>query len=492
MNTEEVSFGEWLPDQADYKNPGCVVANNVYPASGGFQPFPTAVASDDTTSTPVIGARLFFRNDGNSIICGGTATTLFILTGGTLTSTNPPYTSSSSWRFERFNDLVIAVNKENNPQYLTDIDTDTTWSALTGSPPKASVIGKVSDFLVLGNVDGGTDVPNRVQWSVFNNPTATWGTDYAELSGFRDLDPRYGDVTGIVGGRWGLVFQKRAIWRMEFVGSPKVFEFKLVADDRGCIAPDSIVTIGYETYFLDQGGIFVTNGSEVAGVGDQRVNAWLDDNVDPARRNEFVGAINWPMRSIVWAFKKTGADGYNNQIIYSFVTEQFSTATQEVHWLVQSNQDALTLSDLASLFPSGLGSMSAYEIGTAEWQARDRVFAGFIASGNGSAFAPFTGANAEADITTGDMAIAPGSRALVDGVMPIVEFESGTMTAELRSRATQGASYAVTSAVEPGVDGYAPFHVDDWFHSVRTVLAAGSNWQNAKGLWVRARGSGRR
>lgn len=496
MRINEVEFGQWLPDQADYKNPGLVEASNVYPSPGGYTAFESSVLSGNTVSSPVVGAQLFFQNDGTTIVCGGTATTLFVR-DGTISTTNPPYSSTSQWQFERFSDLIVAVSKENAPQYLTDIDTDLGFSDLPGSPPKAAVVGRVGDFLVLGDLEdiaslGSPNVPNRVRWSAFNNPTTAWVTDRGELSDYRDLDPKYGRVTAIVGGRWGLVFQERAIWRMTFVGAPKVFEFDLVADDRGAIATGSVVNIGYETFFLDTGGFFVTNGSDVVPIGDEILNGWFEENSDSAQRRTVHASVNWPKRCIVWAFREPGGTTYTRQVIYSFVTRTWANADIELDYLVSANQDALTLADLATLFPGGLGTMSAYEIGTLEWQAKDRLFAAFVPSGSNSEFATFSGAAREALFTTGDYSVEPGRRALVSGLRPMIEVQSGTVTCQTLSRASQGATQTVSAENSLGADGYAPFQVDDWFHAFRVKIAAGSTWAKAKGLWVRSKRTGKR
>ncbi len=491
MNIVELPLGEWLPDQPDYKNPGLVEAENVLPIVGGYGPFATPVASADVVTGKVLGAHLFFRNNGTTVICGGTATRLFALVGGTVTETNPPYTTAANWRFERFNDLLVAVSKANAPQYLTNLNSVTTFTALPGTPPKASVIGKVGDFLVLGDVDDGTDRPYRVQWGGFNNPTVAWVVDAGNLSGWQDLDRKYGRVTGIVGGRWGLVFQERAIWRMTFVGAPKVFDFELVTDERGCVAPDSIVTIGYQTYFFDRDGVFVTNGSEVAGIGNERVNSFLETEVDPARRGQTHGAINWPSRCIVWTFRSPGVARYQRQLCYSFVTQKFTAASQAVLWLVQANQDALSLGELGVLFPGGLSSMSAYNLGASEWQARDRLFAAFVDAGANSAFAPFTGPAAAGYLTTGDYAIEPGRRTFVSGMSPIVEATQG-VRCQIRHRPTQGATHAVRDPMAPGADTFVPTNVDNWFHSFRMIFLAGENWNKASAMRVRIKRTGKR
>jgi hypothetical protein len=507
MNVVELEFGEWLPDRADYKNPGLVEAENVYPLEGGYSPLqlPSVLKSSGFSggfsggfrksivpviNQTVLGAKQFFRNDGVSVITGGTSTKLFTWVGTTDTETTG-YTAASRWRFERFNDLVIAVSKENAPQYLTDIDTDVTWSALPGTPPKAAQVGKVDDYLVLGDVDDGIDRPNRVQWGAKNNPTTAWIVDPGELSGWQDLDPKYGRITGIVGGRWGLVFQERAIWRMTFVGAPKAFQFDLVTDERGCNAPDSIVTIGYETYFIDRDGLFVTNGSEIVPIGEGRVNRWLEREMDPARRDLTQGAINWPKACLVWTFWTPGAAQSQRQLIYSLVTKRFSAASIPLQWLVATNQDAQTLGTLGAQYPGGLASM-ALPIGGPEWQARDRQFSAFVSTSKGSVLAPFTGANAAGYVTTGDYTIEPGSMTLVSGLSPIVERKNGGITLQTRSRQNQGAAYSVSNEIAPGADGFAPMHVNAWYHSFRMLFAQNTDWDNVSGVWVRVKRTGKR
>ena len=47
MKVFEIPFGEWLPDHPDYKNPGCLTADNCFPVPGGYGPFPGLDPSDD-------------------------------------------------------------------------------------------------------------------------------------------------------------------------------------------------------------------------------------------------------------------------------------------------------------------------------------------------------------------------------------------------------------------------------------------------------------
>lgn len=499
MQSVPVKFGKWLPDQPDYENPGLIEANNCYPVSGGYGPYEGPVASSDTTSERVLGAQRFYKNSGDGLIVGGGSTTLFVRDGGGITETTGlnALGNTSLWRFARFNDLIIGVSRENDPQYLTDLNTDTTFSDLPGTPPRAAVVGVVLEWLVMGDLidvpeAGGADVPYRVRWGAFNNPTSNWVTDRGEQSDFRDLPRQFGRVTAIVGGRFGLVFQERAIWRMRYVGAPKVFEFDLVTDETGCVAGSSPVTIGFRTYFLDRSGFFVTNGSDVDRVGDERVNAWFGENVSSSERSLTCGALNWAKRCIVWSFYTGASDQYDKQIIYSFVTDNWTTSNQTVHFPLPTSNDALTLGDLDALYPGGLGVMSEFELGNLDWKGGSDAFAIFEASGNGSVFSNMTGPALQADFVTGDRAFMDGRRSLVSGIMPHVELEAGTVETTIRSRARLGGPLTLTGPSVPGADQYCPHKVDSWFHSVRMTLLTGASWDKAQGFWARVRATGKR
>jgi len=496
MSVQEVLFGEWLPDAPDYANPGLVAAENVYHSPKGYVPMPGPNPQSLTTTEPVTQARTYFDTSGSAVYVAGSSTRLSVTKGGAVTEATG-FNATDAWRFERFNDLIIAVSLENDTQYLDGIDTDTTWSALPGSPPRASQIAKVNDFIVMGDlVDtvaaGAPTVPYRIRWSAFNNPTTAWADDRGNLTGFRDLDRRYGRITGIVGGRFGLVFQERAIWRLIFVGAPKVWELQEVAIDRGCIAPDSVVPLGFQTFFLSQDGFQLTDGADVRGVGDQKINDWFSENANGARVSLTQGAINWPNRSIVWAFSPSGVSNLSRILAYNFVTNRWTAGAVNVSALCRSTVDAQTLGSLGVTFPSGLGTMSDFTLGAQEWKAQGLSFAAYVPSGNGSDFATMNANNLAAEIVTGDASLLPGYRSEVSGVWPIIEAQmSGVMTS-VRSKGFEGGAISTTAPTVRGVDGFCPHKADNWLHSVRMTIPANSAWNNAMGVRVRVKKTGRR
>jgi len=406
--------------------------------------------------------------------------------------------------------MIIAVTPNNVPQYLTDLDTDTSWSDLGGSPPKAAVVGRVLDQVVMGDLTDidASNQPYRVRWSALNNPNGDWVTDRGELSDFRDLDPKYGRITGIIGGRFGIVFQERAIWRMTFIGSPKVFDFEVISVDRGCAAPDSVVTIGFNTYFLSQDGFYVTNGSGVDPIGSQRVSEWFSNEIDQSKYDRPQGALNWLKQCIVWAFIPSGEAGFTREIIYSFAEDKWSYANEAVDYLVKAKTDAVNLGSLATLYPGGIGDIGV--IGSSEFESKNYTLAafvkptdtgpyvaeGYVESGyveespNGSEFSVLSGAAREATIEIGDFQVYPGSNAHVSGILPMVENATGNTTTQVLSRSKQGMAQSASPATIEGDDGFCPHKVDARFVAARVVVPAGASWDNATAVHIQARKSG--
>jgi len=491
MQPITINFGAWLPDIASYNNPGVVEALNVYPVTGGFSPFGDANGTGDTTSEAVTGSEMFFRNDKTFVTVAGSSTKLIVRSGSTVTETSgfTAISQEHAWRFDRFKDYIIAVSPNNASQYISDIDTVTTWLPLPGSPPKAAVVGRVGDFLMMGDLTDidGTVAPNRVRWSAFNNPLANWVTDRGELSDYRDLDPKYGSVTGVAGN---LIFQERAIHRATFVGAPKVFDIVPVSTDRGCIAPGSLVEVGANVYFLGPDGFYVTNGVAVDQIGANKIDRWFMDHVLSSSIGRTHGAMSWPKQSIVWAFISGDVSQFTKQVIFSFSTGEWSSSDLPVNYIVRSKTDAVTLGDLAVTYPTGLTPIGV--IGNPEFMPSDLLLSAWVKIGAGSEFATLDGSARNAKLTTGDRQLAPGRRTRISGILPLVENQSGNSRVQILHRNKLAAPQTATSLSVEGANGQCPQNVDARYVQVRMDIPVGAVWDMATGVIVSARVSGAR
>lgn len=481
MSIVTIPFGQWLPSQPTFNNPGCEVADNVIPRPGGYGPFLAWIGSGDETTEAVKGGRLLFTTSGASLVVGGSSTYLFTrrAAGVTETSSYTAIGSYEAWDFAQFNDYVIATAQNNAPQYLSDIDTDDTWSALPGSPPTAKRCAKVGEFLMLGNL---ANEPNAIQWSQYNNPTATWGTSRRNQSGKAYLPQEFGEVMRIVGGRYPLVFQDRGISRLSYVGSPIVWRRDDVTAERGTIAPFSVVPIGFLTYFLSQDGFYVTNGSQVEPIGTQRVNEWFFDVVDQASIYNVQGAVDWQNECVIWSFSSNGTT-FDRKIIFSPSENRWSSATITTEWIVESQTDAWTLEDVGTAYPSI--ETVPVSLDAKFWSATNRTLGAFI----GAEYGTFSGLPLEATWQTGSAQPSPNQSAFVSEVVPVIDADSWDMTARLMAWDNRNVMRA-SASVAAGNQGFIPVSAEGKKVAVEMTKPAGSYWSGAQGVQVRVEPAG--
>lgn len=489
MPTMNIPFGEFLPSAPTFRNPGCVIADNVIPSAGGsYNPLAAPVAQGETLTNPVQGASQLFNNNRDSVIVGGTSTSLFVRTTTFNETTGlTPIGTGQFWDFAQYNNFVIATAPNNPPQYLDNINTDTTWSALPGSPPSASRCARVGDFLVLGNE---TNNRSRITWSSFNNPTASWAPDRLSQSGTATLPVHLGPVQRIIGGRYALVFQERGVIRLTYVGPPTVWRVDIVSEDRGATAPAAVVDVGYQQYFLAQDGFYVTNGSEFSPIGNDRVNNWFFENVDQASINETHGAVDWQNGAIVWSFRAANAQGFTRLLIYSWRYNRWSTASVGADWIVGSTLDGISIDELDAIY----GNIDAIPISldSNEFRAGDRRLAAFIQNAsNQSEYSVFNGDPLAATWRTGEFEPAPAQRVFINEAYPLIESQEWDISCSVVARDNRGAVQASPPRVA-GFSGFCAVRAEGQKVSMEMTKPAGGVWSRAQGLQINYQPAGMR
>jgi hypothetical protein len=258
--------------------------NNVINTGKGFAPFGATIAITSATGLGAASLGLFSlrASNGTYYTFGGSAAALKLVNGTGWTdvtrSSGGAYTTASTevWRFASFGNRVIAVNYTDETQtYLAG--TDSVFSALSGSPPKARYITISGDFVVLGYINDGTVYPFRVRWSAQGDPTASWASSATTQADFDDLDSNNGPITGVAGyADYFYVFQERAITRYDYVGSPLVYSAREVAKGIGCFVPGSICQVGERVFFISRDGFkeLSPNGIRHIGAGKLDIHWW--------------------------------------------------------------------------------------------------------------------------------------------------------------------------------------------------------------------------
>jgi hypothetical protein len=229
-----IPFAEWRPDMPALGQ-WAREALNVVPAEESYRPLNALSGGSSGLFARAQGAAWFRGTAGASRMFAGDATKLYLLSGTTWNDVSRTVGGAYSpggdgtWRFTQYGYNAYAVNGVDNPQKF-DLATGTNWVLMGGSPPVGTYIATVRDFVLMGKI-GST--PQRVQWSPLNSPEGTWGSIAATQADFQDVADG-GNVTGLVGGEYGLIFQETSVRRMTYEGPPIVFRIDKIAND---IAP---------------------------------------------------------------------------------------------------------------------------------------------------------------------------------------------------------------------------------------------------------------
>lgn len=210
---------------------------------------------------------------------------------------------------------------------------------MSADSPTAKYVTVVRDFVVAANVAGAE---STVYWSDINNET-NW-TASASSQADSQVLPDGGDITGLSGGEYGLIFLERAIYRMTYSGSPFFFQFDAISRSIGCISAGSIAQLTDKTYFLADDGFYVCNGQSVSPIGAEKVNRWFFENAAPDLIQNNMSATIDPIRSlIIWTVPTNSG---NKLIIYNAQVNKWSYSEEQLESLAYLLTSSATLESL--------------------------------------------------------------------------------------------------------------------------------------------------
>lgn len=493
-----IKFGDLQSDLPTYQNTGALKADNVIPLKEGYKSFPGFVELSDTALNSIpVG---LFTSIGATGITNyaGDETKLYQMdnngdfqdvskSGGYSNSTTEG--SRDFWSFTKFGDNVIGTNFADNIQKFEE-GTDTAFSDLVSL--KAKYLTVVRDFVVAGYTEeSSTEYPQRVKWSGLND-SSTWTPSQATQSGYQDIPGEHGRLMGIVGSEsFGIIFFEKAIFRMEYIGTPLIFSFNKIGNI-GCFAPRSISTFGNTIYFLSQDGFYaLQGGQDLIPIGSGKINnTFFNDFV--AKPESIFSAIDPNNSIVVWSYRgsgSTGSAGVNNKLlIYNYSVGRWASGSGlDLYFINTASQEAFnTLESLDTLgnldgLPRSLDSFF-YDEGVVG-------LAGFSAD---KKFGKFLGSSLSATVDTTEFEGVENKRSTLINARPIVDAngENTTVTITPITRSSQMNSVTEGTAVTVRDSGDCPLRATSRYHRLRVNVTG--NFSTLSGVDVEARPEGKR
>lgn len=461
---QKILFGEWLPDQPGVT--GAVTdAKNCYPVANGYAPIKSEADYSDAA-----GANLLItfagKFGGASTLFAASTTQIYKFDSNdasldALTTTG--YSAVEGWDVTQFGPKMILANGQDKLQAWT-LNSSTYFGDLSADAPIAKYVTVVRDFVVAAN--DGTET-SKVYWSDLNDET-DW-TPAAASQADSQILPDGGDITGLAGGEYGLVFLERAIYRMSYTGSPFFFQFDAISRSLGCISNGSIAQYGNLTYFLADDGFYACDGQSTKNIGTEKVNRWFFENAIPGEIATSMSAtVNPVTKLVIWKFNNTF--GSKNLLIYSIDLNKWSYAETTATSIAYVLTPSATLEQVDNYNTS----IDALDI-----PLDSRVFAGgqlLFAGVSGQKIIAFSGQPKTANISTGDIDVG---RSTVTLAKPIVDGGSASVAVASRDNLAEQVEFGSDTAADS--ENRVSLRSNGLYHRLK-LTPSGSNWETAVGL----------
>jgi hypothetical protein len=453
-----ITFGEWLPDQPPIAG-ALVEAKNVIPNQIGYAPLPSVSAISNDASDTLNG--VFGGRFGTVTKVFATSNTkIFQYSSSNLNLSNVSrsgnYSASPTgrWSFAQFGKVVLAANGAEPLQGYT-LDSSSTFLNVASAAPTASFVSVVRDFVVCAKIPSN---PNRVLWSDINDET-DWISGPASQSDFQDI-PDGGNVVGVQGGEFGLIFLEKSISRMTYAGAPLYFQFDTLSRGLGCLEPRSIAQYGSLSFFLSDDGFYYCDGQKIVPIGAEKIDRFFFNDAELALLNTMSCAVDPVRRCVFWLY--TNNSSVQSVLIYNFQVQRWSRGETTADFIAGVETEGITLESLDNYS----GSLDDLDISLDDrfWLANNTLLAGV----EGTKIVAFSGANAKAEIITGDLT---NKNSIITLAKPQVD--NGTASVAVASRDRLDSDVIFGDASEADNENRCSLRSHGRYHRIK-VLPSGN------------------
>ncbi len=463
-----IELKDFLPDHPVYRNQGLTDALNVVPSFKSYQPMKNISAvSTNALTARCQGFKSFKSSSGNITSFAGDVSKLYKYQGQSFTDVSGGTTfacpADHQWEMTQFGNYVIVSNGANAPQ-VWQLDNSTSFSNLAGSPPNFKFSAVVRSFVITG---WQPSFRNKLQWSGIGAHTSwTPGTDSSDSVTLFDTP----EITGLVGGEFGIIFSVDKIFQLNFVGGSSIFQVRTIEQQRGCIAPGSLVTVGNTSYFLSQDGFASTDGETTKLIGENRVDDFFDGSLDQANILRITSGHDPLNKLIFWSYPSTNSSGGNPDriICYNYSADRWSyieVATQFLGSAFTSGTTLEALDNISTNIDTGFTDSFDSRI----YQGGSLFFSAFNSS---NFFSTFSGNVLEAKIGIGEQEFVEGKRSFVSSITPVIDVapQSKTGTISITGTTINGTNTAFTSELSVG-DVIRVADVSSQFNNAKFIIS---------------------
>jgi hypothetical protein len=323
-----VPLAGFVPD-ADPTTPGILLeCNGWIPTPKGMKAAPTpADAGYAALGAACVGFYFSRLTDGTAKCYAGTAANLYELGSGTWTDrTGTALTTGDHWRWATLGNVTYASNIYNKIR-----------SATTGNfgeiaeAPKAACLATAFGFLIAGNYNDGSAVPDGVYWSAQYNPD-DWTADVATQCGYIRLLDTPGPITALrTLSEQVVAYKERSMYLGVYQAQgPYFWVYRLLSPDIGAVSQEAVVDVGYAHFFVGYNDIWIFDGSVPRSIGPG-IREWFFREVDRANISKVHGLYDRDRALVYWWYPVPGGGGaLTKYIVYNVMTQKWGAGTLTV------------------------------------------------------------------------------------------------------------------------------------------------------------------
>ncbi len=465
----DMVFGPWLPDLAPANHEALTLCENVYPVANGYAPV-GGFAEATTALTGWTGGGAFISASGQSHLLSGNSAGLHRFSGVAWNSLFAA--SAGKWRMAQNRVMVVAVHGGSPVGYNL---TTGVAAALGGTPPAASYVATVGNFTILA---GDPANVMRWNWSGYANPEI-W--DGSNQSGSQDLADG-GAITGLAGGEIGLIFQRGAIHRIQYIGGDSTWHREKYSKEVGCIAAGSIAQAGAMTFFLSERGFMRTDGNSVEPIGNEAVDRTFFAAYQRSDLDRLTAATDPRHYCAYWAMP-----GNPGRIwCYNWMLQKWSVIAVPMAGVLSAFTSNIGMDALDTLYPGGLDTMLE-PLDSPRFAGGEPRF--YVVSPEGK-LGTLTGPNLAVKLRTGFGELSPGRATRINRVRPETDAAKG-VTITIESRRRLGDSDVTRKAAVMRPSGDVPLRAEGRALRLQCEIAAGERWNYIQGAGFKAAAGGR-
>jgi hypothetical protein len=173
--------------------------------------------------------------------------------------------------------------------------------------------------------------PMLVRWSDQNNPYE-WVPAATNQAGEQHLSNGSYLISAINTRQELLVWSDAAVYSMQYVGPPYVWNFTLIGDNTSLISPNAIIAVNTVVYWMGVDKFYIYNGRlETLGC---TLWKFVYDNLNRAQQSQVVCGSNEGFSEIWWHYPSSNSQVNNSYIIYNYLegTWYYGTMSRS-YWL---------------------------------------------------------------------------------------------------------------------------------------------------------------